>query len=166
MASKIIENIKTRLQMAEIAEDIKTRLPNGYDIRYVTHSRYYLGNGWVKSSYSDNLRNKYAIEVIDQEGKVKAAFGWAVLSRNRGIVSSGVYVEESLRRRGIAKLLFEAAIGISKPGKIYVATVSDEGFTLINSVKNKFPGIEFINTSKHSYVFDLKTGERYIPAPD
>lgn len=76
------------------------------------------------------------------------------------LLACGTFVYRRYRRNGISKALWTAAIDFFKPKHIEVCTVSDRGFTMVESLKALYPDIrwEIYNDGQRS-LRDLKKGK-------
>lgn len=62
------------------------------------------------------------------------------------VQSQMTMVSPKWKKKGIAKLLWEHMIYNQRPSYIKVRTVTNKGYTLVESLQKKFPGIKWIHT--------------------
>jgi GNAT superfamily N-acetyltransferase len=111
----------------------------------------------------DGRRNRWAIEVRARNGRVIAAVAWWVNPHRDNCVSTlGTYVSKKLRRRGIGTSLWKAMISATGATKIYSEPVTDEGLTLVESLRDKLKGteIEYIDHADLVFLEDLRAMKR------
>lgn len=97
---------------------------------------------WSESGYPNG---DYAIEVVDKEGDIIAAFGWKVHKGfcSKRVDAAGTYVHEKHQRRGLAKAMWRAMIEREQPSRIEVGVVSDKGNTLATAMRDEYKHIDF-----------------------
>ena len=147
--------------------DIKSRLPDGYRVELVKNSQSTLRLGppdyWATNEYNNldvwDNSDSTSIEVVSRFGKVVAAVGWEFdpASGSETAYTIGTVVDEHLRRRGLAKALWRAMIRISGAPLIHGCAASDEGFTLLRSMREDFPNqVSFDGDSNYPVYKDLR----------
>lgn len=127
--------------------DIESRLREGMRVLFVFHSRSALRfapDGWARGDYHlDSSQNRFSIEVEDRKGEVVAAVGWSIPADDSGLTAYtfGTFVSKKLRRRGLAQALWRAMIRECGRPRIRGVAATDEGFTLLTSMKEAFPDV-------------------------
>lgn len=62
---------------------------------------------------------------------------------SRQLSSHGTFVAPSRRKQGVAVDLWTTAMHYEWPKSVKISTVSDKGFTLVESLKRRFPDVEW-----------------------
>jgi hypothetical protein len=119
---------------------------------------------WGDLGYQgDGRRNRYAIEVRARNGRVVAAVAWwENPDRNNCVSTLGTYVSKTMRRRGIGTSLWKAMIEVTAAKVVYSEPVTDEGLTLVRSLREKLRGvkIEMIDSGDLEFLEDLRRQKR------
>jgi hypothetical protein len=93
-----------------------------------------------------------------------AAVGWRDLkSKEPGAIKTiGTYVSVPLRCRGLATALWRAMVALSGCDTIYSEPVSDAGFTLLESLEGKLPGVAIYKLDRGILrgLLDLRQGAK------
>lgn len=92
------------------------------------------------NSYYDE-GNSGVIALVNS--KIIGAFGFSFYRRSAMLSAGGTWVSKKYRRKGIGSKLWTFAIKKMKPKKIDVMVASNQGMTLVNSMKEDFPKIKF-----------------------
>lgn len=152
-------------------KDLERRIDPGHKIKFVKNSpRGIVINdetgqqSWCDLGYvGDARRNRYAIEVRARNGRVVAAVAWWVNeSRNNCVSTLGTYVSKKMRRRGIGTSLWKAMIDVTDAKIIYSEPVTNEGLTLVRSLREKLKGvtIKVIDSGDLEFLEDLRRQKR------
>ncbi len=119
---------------------------------------------WTDLGYNgDARRNRYAIEVRAKNGRVVAAVGWWINTKRQNQVSTlGTYVSKTMRRKGIGSALWKAMLDVTGAKVIYSYPVTNEGLTLVNSLREKLGGvkIKIIDHEDLEWLEDLRAQKR------
>lgn len=157
--------------------DLNNRVPDNHKVWLVQNSPRGLKledgedgrpkwQSWGDLGYvGDGRRNRWAIEVRARNGRVVAAIAWWVSPERDNCVSTlGTYVSKSMRRRGLGTALWRAMVHVTGATKIYSEPVTDEGLTLVESLREKLRGvtIEYIDHADLLFLEDLRARKRLI----
>jgi hypothetical protein len=119
---------------------------------------------WGDLGYKgDARRNRSAIEVRARNGRVIAAVAWWYSPKRKCVSTLGTYVSKTLRRRGLATALWRAMLTTTRVKIVYSEPVTDEGLTLVNSLREKLQGevrIRTIDNADTAFLEDLRARKR------
>jgi GNAT superfamily N-acetyltransferase len=61
----------------------------------------------------------------------------------RYVILKGTYVDKKYRNKKIGRMLWEKMLSIERPKKVWVSTVSKQGYILVSSMAEKYKNIKF-----------------------
>jgi len=84
---------------------------------------------------------------------------WGFQRRGGVIRSEYTEVSKAHARQGIAKRLWSLVLRVHQPHTVYATTISSRGLSLVNAVRERFPGIKFV-INRPRRVSDLRCNDR------
>lgn len=140
--------------------DLINRLPAGYKVMLVMNSTGYLtDDGWEYVEADYGTAHTVSIEILNAKDEIRAAVGWSCPPHERSVFTVGTWVHPRLRRRGLAQAMWRAMIEHSGRTRIESYIVSDEGWTLVRSMREQLGPRIKIAASGDWALTDLRTGE-------
>ena len=93
---------------------------------------------WRRTSKVPPGRALYA---LDDDERIVGLVHYCVM--NQVYRSIFTFVEKVWRREGLASALWDVALAREDPEKVIVNVISDKGWTLVSSLVERYPGIEW-----------------------
>lgn len=109
-------------------------------LRFIPPPRFHPKLKKISASY---LNTDYEVHGINSRGLIVARLVFNIKRTSHGCLFVANGTSSIIRRQGIATRMWQLAIKKTKPTIIEVYTVSSAGNKLINSLKKKYPKIEW-----------------------
>lgn len=140
--AKVAESLPPDRRMIRSPVLEKAAPPGACQVYYVVRSTgtlYLDPHEWEPEAYVyAQSQNRSCFELyLDKQ--LIAALGWEI--EDREYFTTGTYVHEDFRKRGLGKALFEAWIAMHPGEKLTGTPVTDEGYTLLKSLCESYPEV-------------------------
>lgn len=83
-----------------------------------------------------------AVVALDENGHLVGVWQYDITrygGRTTRVSSCGTWVDPKYRKHGIAQKMWEFGLAHENPKRVYVAVITDRGYTLAQSMKDRLP---------------------------